>query len=235
MTRRFFGSIMVAGTAVMLIPARTGAQFAMPNVQAGPNAQRPPLTADVRTTVTSNTPHGSFTQSQTGKYWRSQDGRTRQDTSFGSVITDPKARTITQLNHATKEATIISMPSAVTPQMPPTMSLGQRRPEPLAGQAVEDLGERKIAGYLAHGRRTVTKGDQVLQFGLVTTEVWTAAEIQLPLYIKQTSSHGESIQELENIRIGEPETAQFAVPAGYMVKESAGKLGSESRAAPASK
>jgi len=213
----------------MLISLSVRAQFTIPGTVAGANANRPALSADVKTTVVSNTPHGGFTQSQSGKYWRSQDGKTRQDTSFGSVITDPKARTITHLNHTTKEATIILMPSVAKPELPPPSRSVPATGQPVLGQAVEDLGEKEIAGYLARGRKTVTKGDQKLQFGFVTTEVWTATTIQLPLYIKQSSSRGESVQQYDNIRIGEPEASLFAIPQDYTITEKTGTTGGHSR------
>jgi hypothetical protein len=42
-----------------------------------------PVMADVTSTLTTQTPWGPFTQSETGKYWRSRDGKIRQDTAFG--------------------------------------------------------------------------------------------------------------------------------------------------------
>ena len=48
-----------------------------------------PIIADVTVTVTSETPWGPYTQTQSGKYWRSREGETRRDDGFGhSYIAD---------------------------------------------------------------------------------------------------------------------------------------------------
>ncbi|MFB3918430.1 MAG: hypothetical protein ACE14M_17000 [Terriglobales bacterium] len=59
--------------------------------------------------------------------------------------------------------------------------------------------------------------------------MWTATTIQLPLYIKQSSSRGESVQQYDNIRIGEPEASLFAIPQDYTITEKTGTTGGHSR------
>src|SRR5260370_17542073 len=67
-------------------------------VQAQKNL--PALDAEIETTYTisvgNHITHGHF--------YRSQDGKTREDSPVGSTITDNKHRTVTLLNPATKQA-----------------------------------------------------------------------------------------------------------------------------------
>lgn len=211
--------------AVTICALSADAQFTVPDALTNADIQRVPLAADIAITVIANTPFGNFTQSQSGRYWRSESGRIRQDTSFGSVITDPKARTIVYLNHLSKEATLIRMPVARRSDA----SQGDQVPAlGVPGQTVDDLGEKVINGHEVRGKRTVTHGDGVRQFGPVTTEVWTAADLQLPIYTKQSSSRGETIQQFKNISLGEPEGIVFVVPAGYAVKEGSPPVGGQS-------
>ena len=122
MTKKYLEkTILYLCGASLLLVLTAQAQFVLPGTLPIDKSARVPLSAVVKTTVSSNTPSGSFTQSQEGKYWRSGDGKTRQDTSFGSVITDSKARTIIHLNHTKKEATVIQMP----PSPPPSSGCGR--------------------------------------------------------------------------------------------------------------
>lgn len=232
MTRTMSTATAFRCTSIVVLTAVVAhSQFVLPNTASTDRGQRVALSATVRTTVSANTPSGAFSQSQEAKYWRSRDGRTRQDTSFGSVIVDGNATTIIHLNHSKKEATVIQMPQGA--RAPGTA------PPPPAGDHVsptsENLGERQIAGYIARGRRTTTRGDQVLQFGSVVTESWTSAELQLPLSVKQNTSRGQSVQEFDNIAVGEPDASVFTIPSDYTRKESGGSPGPQSWGQPPTK
>jgi hypothetical protein len=202
--------------ALLSFAAVSRAQFMLPQALAPSSKQTVALSADINIQLTSNSVFGTFTQSQAGKYWRSSDGKTRQDTSFGSVITDSKARTVIYLNHAAKQATVIHMAPVTTPSATPTPSA----PSPPAATSAADLGQKVVAGYEVQGKQIVTTtGNQPLQVGSVTTEMWTAPALQLPLFIKQRSSRGTSVQQFDNIQLNEPDPSLFTVPAGYAVTE----------------
>ncbi|HLH41734.1 MAG TPA: hypothetical protein VKV74_02020 [Bryobacteraceae bacterium] len=213
---------LLLNAVVLGIPLIASAQILAPEALAQSKAERVPLTADVTFTLSSNTPSGAYTQSQAGKYWRSRDGKTRQDTAFGSGIADPAAGTVTYLNHSTREATVVHLP----PRPTPPSSGAAKPPAPAAhlgpGGATTDLGERQIAGHTTTGRRTLISGDPAARGSEESTEVWTAADLGLPLYVKHHDHSGESIQEYKNVQVGDPDPSVFAIPAGYKVTEKEG-------------
>lgn len=227
MSERFAKFVMLLCSAVVLLAITTAAQVVVPGAPASP-AGAQPLTADLKVTVVTHTLFGETTHTENGKYFRSADGRTRQDTSHGSIIMDPKARTMTQLNHEKKEATIIQLPPRRTPPAAAAPASAQAPAPPPPGRTNDSLGEKQIGGILARGTRTVSPGDQIHNFGTVTNEVWRADEIQLALYSKQTTSNGYTVQTFENIQIGEPDAAQFVIPQGYTVTQKAGTTGAQS-------
>lgn len=52
----------------------------------GPDFRKPhaPLTADIVLKSTATTPWGTYTQTTKGKFWRTRDGKSRQDDSYGN-------------------------------------------------------------------------------------------------------------------------------------------------------
>src|SRR5262245_5331090 len=73
------------------------------------HAQKPlsAAEADIEITYTLN----SGTRTVLGRYYRSKDGRVREDTPVASTITDQRRGTITLLNHSLKEAQVIAVPA----------------------------------------------------------------------------------------------------------------------------
>jgi hypothetical protein len=72
--------LIVALGSLLAMVGPTCAQFVMPPYYSG--ERKIPIIADVTVTVTSDTPWGPYTQTQSGKYWRSRDGATRRDDGF---------------------------------------------------------------------------------------------------------------------------------------------------------
>jgi len=64
----------------MTVPA--GAQFIL--FRDDYDVRNKPVIADITVTLTAETPWGPYTQTQSGKYWRSRDGKTRRDDAFGN-------------------------------------------------------------------------------------------------------------------------------------------------------
>jgi hypothetical protein len=72
--------LIVALGSLLAMVGPMCAQFVMPPYYSG--ERKIPIIADVTVTVTSDTPWGPYTQTQSGKYWRSRDGATRRDDGF---------------------------------------------------------------------------------------------------------------------------------------------------------
>ena len=157
-----------------------------------------PIIADVTVTVTSETPWGPYTQTQSGKYWRNQDGKTRRDDGFGnSYIADFYSHI--NVDHEAKTAYEIDYKPSLPLPWSSIMSGGWL--PPLADPAGLDpqllqmprklvkIGEKTIDGRKVTGRRSEgvaggypwgSKGDHW------TYEVWTANDIRLAILFQYT-------------------------------------------------
>jgi hypothetical protein len=219
-------SVFVAAALIGMVgPMR--AQITMP---APPPGKIVALTADVTVITSLSSQLGATAQTQTGKYYRSSDGKTRQDTATVSTIFDPTARTVVSLNLARQQASISYLPLPAAPsgqsapasgqsplvssQNPPAGSTSQN-PQTLS----EALGQATISGQAATGTRITRSNPLGLKVGVIVTEVWTADEIGLPVLMTQTAPGAETTQKFENIQLGEPDPQLFVIPAGYNVQQ----------------
>jgi hypothetical protein len=161
------------------------------------NAQQNPLALEAEIETTFTTSAGQ--QSVPGHYYRSQAGKTREDSPLGSIITDVTAGTITLLNPATKEAKVIVMAG----QPPP--------PAPTAGNALVPFEAGTIEGH------AVTKVRQ--EMAGQTQELWTAADLGLVVLSKVVAPDFAMTRELRNFSLHEPNPAVFLIPNGYTVTQ----------------
>jgi hypothetical protein len=88
----------------------------------------------------------------------------------------------------------------------------------------EDLGAKQINGVLAQGTRitrTIPAGEEGNEKPLVVvTERWQSKDLGLILYfINDDPRRGRTVEEYEELNLGEPDPALFAPPAGYTVQE----------------
>ena len=89
-----------------------------------------------------------------------------------------------------------------------------------AVQNVEPLGSKIIEGLPSDGRRIVQDvdfGAEHSELGVtVTTEIWVASELGVPVLVLMTSSNGRQTRyALRNVRFEETSPAQFVVPEGF--------------------
>jgi hypothetical protein len=136
-----------------------------------------------------------------GHYYRSQDGRVREDTGRGSVIADVNKGTLTLLNADTRQALVFTVREIA--------------PDPA----------RKPAGLspavpFAEGRyegRAVSKA-RIKDPGGKEHEVWTATDIGLAVFSRIESPGLTTTKALRKVVQREPDAAVFAVPDGYAVE-----------------
>jgi len=158
------------------------------------NAQKKPaLEAEIETTF--RTSQGQF--STPGHFYRSRDGKMREDSPLGSMITDVRSGTVTLLNRATKEAKVI----VVTGQ--------PRPPAPAAGKVPKAFAETTIEGH------AVTKARNAM--GTTTQEVWTAKDLGLVVFSKVDAPDFGMTKVLRNFSVREPDPAVFQIPQDYTV------------------
>jgi hypothetical protein len=172
-----------------------------------------PLMADVTTTLTAQTPWGPFNQSETGKYWRSRDGKIRQDTAYGLSDVVDLGSLPRSMAHIDYELRRISVSIGRT-------DLGQPS-EDVTGRdfnignnttRAKKSGEAVLDGF----KVTIRKGEfrhegkSNLQY-----EIWTADDLKIILLFKLKSDSAELVQRYRNIRLEEPDPSIFQLPPGF--------------------
>jgi hypothetical protein len=216
--------LIVALGSLLAMVGPTCAQFVMPPYYSG--ERKIPIIADVTVTVTSDTPWGPYTQTQSGKYWRSRDGATRRDDGFhNSYISGAPGVTWTRswIDHDAKTVyEIVDHYSLESPFLEPLHD-----PSGLNSQILMEprrlvkIGEKKIDGRKATGRRSegVPKGYPWGPDGdRWSFEVWTANDIKLAILFQYNTRLMQVVQRFENIQEREPDPDVFRIPKGYRVR-----------------
>jgi hypothetical protein len=153
----------------------------------------PALEGEIETTF--RTPQGQF--STPGHYYRSRDGRVREDSPIGSIITDVRGGSVTLVNRATKEARVIRM-------------AGARRPEaPGPALAPDAFEEGTVEGHaVKKARKTM---------GRTTAELWTAPDLGVALMSKVEAPDFAMTKVMRNLSLHEPDPDVFRIPNDYKV------------------
>lgn len=133
-----------------------------------------------------------------GRYYRSTDGKVREDSGSGSLITDIEARTMTMLNAERKQALVLEMPE-------PTLHL--QRPaspivEPFAPGTHEGRAVEKTLRTAADGSKQ---------------EVWFAKDVGTIVYSRIDAPGLTTVRTLRNMKVEEPSPVVFQIPAEYAV------------------
>jgi hypothetical protein len=160
-----------------------------------------PLTAQVTLAVIN--PDGTE-QDVHGSYFRSSDGKVREDTQAGSVIADFQAGTITTLNPATNQALVKNTPG-------PKGRYVKRDPLTVT-PTVTSLGETTVEGHPVV-MKLITIGSSGQ-----SAEIWTATDVRLTVLVKTTSATGRvTSKKYQNIQLVEPDASLFTIPSSYTV------------------
>ena len=225
----------LCGVLAMAVPAC--AQFVLFPGDTG--VHNKPIVADVTVAVTSNTPWGPYTQTQTGKYWRSRDGKTRRDDAFGNshvedlysrIDIDHEAKVAYEVNHFSENslgwdgmAALFVTGGLLPPFYDDPAGLDPellRMPRKLVKIGEKEIDGRKVTGRrstgVAKGYAWGPKGDHC------TYEVWTANDLKLAIEFQYKTSTMQVLQRLENIQMVDPDPEIFEIPKGYQVRSSGG-------------
>jgi hypothetical protein len=134
-----------------------------------------------------------------GHYYRSQDGRVREDTGRGTVIADVNKGTLTLLNADTRQALVFTV-NEVAPSRKPS---GMSRAVPYARGRHEgrDVSKARVRG--ADGKES---------------EVWTATDLGLMVFSRIESAGLTTTKSLRKVVQREPDPAVFTVPEDYAVE-----------------
>ncbi len=142
------------------------------------SGNKTPVIADIELRTEADTPWGTITETLTGKYWRSRDGKSRQDDAFGNTLLYT-ASTAIWVDHEAK--------SAISDIGPGSMFIN-----PIFS---ESLGKKTIGNRTAIGGRNYLGGKK----SKIVGEIWTDASLGVPLEVRSKGPGVESIQRLINI------------------------------------
>lgn len=176
------------------------------------------MSAEIHVVVNADTPSGHSSQSQTGKYYRDGHGKSRQDTSYGSVITDSVAKTVVYLDHTKKTASVVHVPMSSTP---PQADNSRHVADSSSNVSSEEDGFmngykiKKTKVQLSLASRNAGSSNALP----TTQEVWTAPELNLPIYMRTKGPQSETVQSFEKIVVAPPNADLFSIPADYKVSE----------------
>lgn len=154
----------------------------------------PALDADIETTYLS----AGRTSKTTGRYYRSRDGRTREESRIGAVIMDVRSGTFTLLNFTTKEARVFT-----------AAAKGPARAADGASSFAA-FAETTVEGH------SVTKARKTGDGGR-SQELWTAKDLGLVVMSKVDTPDRTVTRVLRNVSLREPDPAVFQIPPGYKV------------------
>ena len=158
------------------------------------SGRKTPVIADITLQTTWITPWGTYTQSLKGKYWRSRDGKNRQDDSFGtSYLLTPKSEIWIDRELQTIAAN------------PPGQSVF---PSHLRVAGL-DLGKQTLFGRTVEGYRIGLEAYLI--------DFWLDSRLGIPIQIRHKSGAFESVQQLENIEERDPDPTLFEIPEGFSV------------------
>lgn len=214
MTRSSSRAATWALAAVLLIHTPLAAQFVFFEGPHDRNQSRwVAVSADVSLTITADTPTGPYEQTLTARYWRSREGKRRIDRPFGtSVIEDFVNRRVVLLDHQQRVANVLQLARDEASKVEFPVSSRSRVFASLGADIKRhDLGDKWIEDYKTSGGGGSESG--------WTFEVWTAPDLQLPLYIGQHTAIWRSVQRYEHVQIEDPPESLFEIPSGYEVIE----------------
>jgi hypothetical protein len=163
------------------------------------------LDAEIETTYTVN---GREIRS-IGHYYRSRDGKTREDTPLGSLIIDLSRRTVTLLNPATQEAKVLTMPSDSSLLAAATESSSIAAPA-ASGRTMQVFEEGNLEGHRVTKRRpTVSDGNK--------HEVWLADDLGIVMLTETETESFKMRRVLRRLSMREPHRSLFEIPKHFRV------------------
>jgi hypothetical protein len=172
-------------------------------VSAVAPGNKTPVIADIELRTEAATPWGTITQTLTGKFWRSRDGKSRQDDTYGNTFLF-SASTQTWVDHEAKSAIREVGRGFMFILISPAGSVSGLQ---FRGNL---LGKKTIGDRTANGWGEDLRGNSRYEF-------WTDARLGVPLEHRWKAPGVESVQRLMNIEERDPDPKLFEIPEGYSV------------------
>jgi hypothetical protein len=162
-----------------------------------------PVIADVTATVTAQTPWGPYTQTETGKYWRSSKGQIRQDGEHGlSIVFDLRGeRMQARIDYELKVIDRTVRDNDVKFGSYPSVSILDKYSD------LKKTGQTVFEGH----KVTIRQGKRSDMF----YETWSSDELKLILRLFIRVAKTEFEQRFHNIQVTEPSASFFELPPGF--------------------
>ncbi len=196
-----------------------------------------PFSATISTQRTQMLSDGNeINRTTTGKIARDSQGRVRRDMTLPAIgawaTTSQGAPHVIFINDVVSGTQYILEPDRKIAHEIRPFRGGKRirietklaRPEDAGNVTTTSLGTQTINGVVAQGTR-YTRTIPAGQIGnekpiVITTERWYSPDLQMYVLTKTTDPmRGNSLRQLTNIQMGEPDPALFQVPSDYTVKK----------------
>jgi hypothetical protein len=192
--------------------------------------------ADHTTTITSITPWGPFTQTETGKYWRSSRGQIRADDEYGhswvvdlavwprkTSLIDHQLKVINQRQYGTSQLKVSRSSASQGGTVALRSNSVNRRSELDPIVWIKDDFETYQKPLGQQTRHEIYEGFDVIIYPFVESkddglsELWVAD--QLKMVLKEIHVVDDVIFEhrFHNIQLKEPEKSLFTLPKGFPV------------------
>jgi hypothetical protein len=196
---------LFALTSLLVFAAPLSAQCYLPPTYFG-IVKKKPIVAETLCQTTSTTPWGTFTESVTGRFWRSSNGSVRLDSSYATTsmwLADGKGSNV-YMDNESKVATAADLP--FSPEINPGPAELNLRP----GTILKGV----IAGRAVTGKRLDVS---VEGFHYKLYDFWFADGLQLLVAHERTSDTIDLVEQVRNIEEREPDPALFKIPKNYAV------------------
>jgi hypothetical protein len=175
----------------------------------------------------------SSTEVLKASIYRDNKGRTRIERSVlpGAAadldvasIFDPVAHTAVTLLMGPKIAYRVFLPSSSAGGFVvalPALGVGEARPTGKLRDTAEALGKRVMYGIEVEGVRSVQTSEGQ-QSPVRTEEMWSSQTLGVVLQAEAAGSNWKHTARLENVDRREPDSALFAIPSDYQIRDAGG-------------
>ena len=160
--------------------------------------RKTPIIADITLQTTSITPWGTYTQVLKGKFWRSRDGKSRQDDSFGTSLL--------RSSKSDKWVDRESQTAMVTPSG-----------RPLFTTLPSFVVRPKVRKGMIDGRAVLEWSGSPVESADFHLDTWSDIRLGIPILMLQKIGATETVQQLTNIEEREPDPELFKIPQGFSV------------------
>lgn len=209
-------------TILLAIPAHAQFYDFLANWSYAPPSDTRAFEATVTSTLKARTPWGEMTTVETGKYWRSSDGRDRYDNAYGSSTFRDRRGPILQVR-IDHQLRLLEIEENVAALRTRELRLSSPPPPPKSRNPLVDDPWDAVSFALAFaprnaGQKTVEGLKVAVRKGSdheVNYEVWASDELGILLFAQYKTDRTVFEQRIHDIRFVEPDSKLLELPRYY--------------------